>query len=80
MQDRLENLLGELVTGINELKNEFMNLYIKSHPAYKDEQGIVIHISGIGKNAMPQVEDAILKLRECFKNNFSNSRIIDIEE
>ncbi|OLS32405.1 MAG: putative competence-damage inducible protein [Candidatus Heimdallarchaeota archaeon AB_125] len=71
---------SQLAPYINDLKTEFMNLYIKSHPAYKDKQGIVIHISGVGHEAKSQVNDAASKLREHFKNNFPNARIIDLEE
>ncbi len=71
---------SQLAPYINDLKNEYMNLYIKSHPAYKDKQGIVIHISGVGSEIKTQVEDAISKLREYFKNNFPNTKIIDLEE
>lgn len=71
---------SQLAPYINDLKKEFMNLYVKSHPAYKDKQGIVIHISGIGDGAKSQVEEAISKLREYFKNNFPNARITDLEE
>jgi molybdenum cofactor synthesis domain-containing protein len=71
---------SQLAPYINDLKKEFMNLYIKSHPAYKDKQGIVIHISGVGSEVKSQVEKATSKLRECFKNNFPNARITDLEE
>jgi len=71
---------SQLAPFIKELKDEFEDLYIKSHPAYKDKQGIVIHISGVGDIAKAQVKTAIKKLRECFENNFPEARVMDLEE
>ncbi len=71
---------SQLAPFIKELKDEFEDLYIKSHPAYKDKQGIVIHISGVGDIAKTQVKTAIKKLRECFVNNFTEARVMDLEE
>ncbi|MCE7748675.1 MAG: competence damage-inducible protein A [Candidatus Heimdallarchaeota archaeon] len=71
---------SQLAPFIKELKDEFEDLYIKSHPAYKDKQGIVIHISGFGDIAKTQVKTAIKKLRECFENNFTEARVMDLEE
>ena len=71
---------SQLAPFIKELKDEFENLYIKSHPAYKDKQGIVIHISGVGDEAKHQVKTAITKLRECFEDSFTEARVKDLED
>jgi molybdenum cofactor synthesis domain-containing protein len=69
---------SELAPFINEIKTSYQNLYIKSHPAYKDKKGIVIHISGTGEEGKEEVEKAKKKLQEIFLSNLSSVKIQEI--
>ena len=71
---------SELAPYINEVKDNFPDLYIKSHPAYEGKVGIVIHVSCHGKSAEADVSKAIISLKDYFKNNLSNCEIVIIEE
>jgi molybdopterin-biosynthesis enzyme MoeA-like protein len=70
-----QSIESQLAPYILKIKNKFSNLYIKSHPAYKDKVGIVIHISGLGKDANTEVDQAIVELQEIIKENIPNIRI-----
>ena len=71
---------SELAPYINEVKDKFPDLYIKSHPAYEGKVGIVIHVSCHGKSAKEDVKNAIISLKEYFKNNLKHCKIVIIEE
>lgn len=57
---------SEIASCINDVKEHFPDLYIKSHPAYKDKIGIVIHISGYGETA----ESSLYKAKEEMIKHF----------
>ncbi len=71
---------SELAPYINEVKGDYPDLYIKSHPAYEGKAGIVIHVSSYGKSAEVDVNNAIILLKDCFNNNLKNCKIVIIEE
>ena len=73
-------LESELAPFINEVKKEYMDLYIKSHPAYKDKKGIVIHISGIGEKGKEEIANAMKKLQKIFLSNIPSVKIHQIKE
>ena len=61
-------------------KEQFPDLYIKSHPAYEGKAGIIIHVSCHGESAERDVIDAITLLKDYFKSNLANSEIVIVEE
>ena len=71
---------SQIAPYINEVKKNYPELYIKSHPAYKDKIGIVIHISGTGINAEERVEQAKKRLQELFLANIHSIEIKRLEE
>ena len=71
---------SELAPFINEVKDQFPDLYIKSHPAYEGKAGIIIHVSCHGESAETDVIDAITLLKDYFKNNLTHCEIVIIEE
>ncbi len=58
---------SEIASCINDVKTHFPDLYIKSHPAYKDKMGIVIHLSGYGETAESNIYKAKEELTKLFK-------------
>ena len=71
---------SELAPFINEVKINFPELYIKSHPEYKGESGIVIHISGYGESEEKKVVSVMEILQNDFRRNFPHSEIKAIKE
>ncbi|MCG3221911.1 MAG: competence damage-inducible protein A [Candidatus Heimdallarchaeota archaeon] len=71
---------SELAPFINEIKTNFQNLYIKSHPAYKDKKGVVIHISGTGEKGKEEVAYAKMKLQDAFLSNLSSISIQELKD
>lgn len=71
---------SELAPFIGEIKDMFPELYIKSHPAYKDKRGIVIHISGYGDTAEKDVQLAREKLLHLFKDKVPSIKINEVNE
>ncbi|NPD89612.1 MAG: competence damage-inducible protein A [Asgard group archaeon] len=71
---------SELAPFINEIKTNYQNLYIKSHPAYKDKKGIVIHISGTGEKGKEEVVNAKKMLQEVFLSNLSSINIQEMKD
>ena len=71
---------SELAPYINEVKDNFPDLYIKSHPAYEGKTGIVIHVSSYGKAAETDVKNAIILLKDYFNNNLTKCEIVKVEE
>ncbi|MCG3227430.1 MAG: competence damage-inducible protein A [Candidatus Heimdallarchaeota archaeon] len=71
---------SELAPFINEIKTNFQNLYIKSHPAYKDKKGIVIHISGTEEKGKEEVVSAKKKLQDAFLSNLSSISIQEMKD
>jgi len=57
---------SEIAPCINDVKAHFPDLYIKSHPAYKDKRGIVIHLSGYGETAESSVYKAKAEMIKLF--------------
>jgi molybdenum cofactor synthesis domain-containing protein len=72
-------LESELAPFIKQIKSEYGHLYIKSHPAYKDKKGIVLHISGTGDKGKEEVENAKKKLQQIFLSNIPSIKIQQIE-
>ena len=70
-----QSIESQLAPYILKVKNKFSNLYVKSHPAYKDKTGIIIHISGLGEEAHPEVDQAIAELQELIRENISDIQI-----
>jgi len=71
---------SELAPYLNEISKKYSKLYIKSHPEYKDIKGIVIHISGTGKNAKEEVTKVKDSLQEIFIANLPSIKIKEILE
>ena len=71
---------SELAPHISKIKADFPNLYIKSHPAYKDKKGIVIHISGTGDNGKENVEIVIKKIKTVLASELSSISIKEMKE
>jgi len=70
-----QSIESQLAPFILAIKNKFSNLYIKSHPSYKDKVGVIIHISGLGKDVNQEVDEAINELQTIIKENIPNIRI-----
>lgn len=60
---------SQIAPYINQVKDKFPDLYIKSHPAYKDHSDIVIHISGVGEDASFLVNKASEQLQQLLINH-----------
>ena len=71
---------SELAPYINKIKTDYPNLYIKTHPAYKDKKGIVIHISGTGDNGKEEVESVIKKIKDVLISELSSIIIKEMRE
>ena len=71
---------SQIAPYINQVKQDYPNLYIKSHPAYKDKKGIVIHISGVGDASNDHVKDASSKLQDLFSRHVHDLVIKPFEE
>ena len=70
-----QSIESQLAPFILSIKNKFSELYVKSHPAYKDKQGIIIHISGLGEKAELDVDNAIAELQELIRENIPDIKI-----
>ena len=70
-----QSIESQLAPFILTIKNKFDDLYVKSHPAYKDKKGIIIHISGLGENAKQEVNQAIDELQELIRQNIPDIKI-----
>ena len=70
-----QSIESQLAPFILQVKNKFRNLYVKSHPAYKNKQGIIIHISGLGKDAHSEVDQAIDELQTLIRKNIPEIKI-----
>ncbi len=70
-----QSIESQLAPYILTIKNKFSDLYVKSHPAYKDKQGIIIHISGLGEKAELDVNTAIEELQNLIRANISDIKI-----
>ena len=71
---------SDLAPFINKIKTNYQNLYIKSHPAYKDKKGIIIHISGTGEKGKKEVVKVRNQLQEIFLSKLSSIKIQEMEE
>lgn len=66
---------SQLAPYINEVKGEFSELYIKSHPAHEYKSGIVIHISGVGEIQKEKVQQAKKLLQKLFQKHLPKIKI-----
>ena len=76
----LQSVESQLAPYINIVKNEYEDLYIKSHPAYSDKVGIVIHISGVGEENKEEILLAKERLVSLISENLKFVTIQDLEE
>ncbi len=70
-----QSIESQLAPFILEIKNKHGDLYVKSHPAYKDKQGIIIHISGLGEEAESEVDKAIEELQNLLRKNIPDIKM-----
>jgi len=70
---------SQIAPYINKVKKDYPELYVKSHPAYKDKVGIVIHISGTGEESEKKVEEAKEELQKLFLENVPSIEIVPVE-
>ena len=66
---------SQLAPFINEVKGQFSELYIKSHPAHEYKSGIVIHITGVGEIQKEKIRHANELLKELFLKNLPKIEI-----
>ena len=66
---------SQLAPYINEAKDKFPELYIKSHPAHENKSGIVIHISGVGDIQREKIQQASNLLQELFQKHLPKIKI-----
>ena len=71
-----QSIESQLAPYIFKIKDKYGELYIKSHPAYKDKKGIIIHMSGLGEKAKFEVDSAIEELKDLIIQNIPNQAII----
>ncbi len=71
---------SEIAPCINDVKTHFPDLYIKSHPAYKDKVGIIIHISGYGETAENNLYKAKEEMTKLFKIKVPSLIIKDFKD
>ncbi len=71
---------SQLAPFILSVKDKFNELYIKSHPAYKDKEGIIIHISGLGEKAKSEVDAAVEELQTLIFENIPDIKIETLVE
>jgi len=71
---------SEIAPYIKKVIIQFPDLYIKSHPAYKDKQGIVIHMSGYGDEAEEQIYSAKEEMIKLFKTKIPSLTIKDFKD
>lgn len=77
----VHNLIeSELAPIINEVKEEYPSLYIKSHPEHKNHAGILFHIMGSGESGKKQVKEAKKRLITSLKNTFSSIELKVIQD